>query len=76
MIDTFLNNFFGMTKRLWYLIAFTITICGIGSIIGYYFSDRSDRDWMFLACLAIFVPLPFAKITHLTSHWIVWGKLK
>ena len=74
-MQDFLDRFFGITKRAYYLFAVFFTVLGIVTMINVYydyFTGSSMRVWndgINFICV-----LPIAWLLHRTAHWIVWGQ--
>ena len=76
MFDILLTHIFGIIKRAYYLIAFSVTVGSVISLSYFYlFTNRTDPDWERIGFICFFF-LPVAYVLHLIAHWIVWGKLR
>ena len=80
MIKEFLlkwiNRMPGIIKRLYYLIAFSVSIISMISLSYFYlFTDQSDPDWEGAGFICLLF-LPVAYVFHKIGHWVIWGKIK
>jgi len=79
-MQNFLDRFFEIMKRAYYLLA---TIFSIGCVFGTLFwllsisenRGGSNSDVIGFLILGL-VTLPIAWLLHRTAHWVVWGKFK